>query len=281
MFFDLPAELRLKVYGAYLEDARQRRTLEKHLHVDKFNNPCCTWRWPEDLIICDRYSENELPTAKYAPWLPILAFANKQLLGEVTVFMLSTTAWFDFKYEEHKPFKIVRWFTDFLSTFPTKVVDDVATTEGFAAIKRICFPHASKYNEHRVGRVVDEKNPDITLMLKCTKLETIAMVFNFRQLVKNMWSQEPRDLEDFLDFFHFRPMLDHEGVENVYLEGVYPWNGEGRTMVCLVMFGKWIIKEFEKRGRKVNVHIHKRCGPFVGRRVGPKLVVDEEVAKAG
>jgi hypothetical protein len=154
----------------------------------------------------------------------------------------------------------------------------VATTEAFAAIKCICFPHKSKYNEHRIGRVVDEKNPDVTLMLKCTNLDTIAMVFNFRQLIKTPWAPQPRDLEDFLDFFHFEPMLEHNSVNNVYLEGVYPREGEGQTMTCLYEFGKWLIKGFRKRGREVSVHVHKRCGVFVRRSVGPKLVVDEESA---
>ena len=277
-FLDLPPELRLNVYTHLLKAAHSCQELAKHLHVDRFNNPCCTWRWPNELIICDRHSGNELPTAKYAPWLPDLAFTNKQVLGEVTICMLSTTKWFDFKYEEHKPFKIVRWFTDFLSTFPTVMVDGVATTEAFAAIKCICFPHKSKYNEHRIGRVVDEKNPDVTLMLKRTNLDTIAMVFNFRQLIKTPWAPQPRDLEDFLDFFHFEPMLEHNSVNNVYLEGVYPREGEGQTMTCLYEFGKWLIKGFRKRGREVSVHVHKRCGVFVRRSVGPKLVVDEESA---
>jgi len=29
------------------------------------------------------------------------------------------------------------------------------------------------------------------------------------------------------------------------------------------------------------VHVHKRCGVFVKRSVGPKLVVDEELTEAG
>ncbi|KAG9185965.1 hypothetical protein G6011_02521 [Alternaria panax] len=278
-FLELSPELRLEVYVHGLENARRDGTLAKQLHVDRFSNPCCIWRWPGELIVCDRHSEDELPTARFAPWLPDIAFASKQVLGEVTICMLSTTEWFDFKYEEHKPFKIVRWFTDFLVTFPTIMVNDMATTEAFASIKRICFPHESKYNERRVGRVVDEKNPDITLMLKCTKLETIAMVFNYRQLIGGHWAGDPRDLDDFLDFFHFGPMLEHKSIQNVYLEGVYPRYGEGRTMVCLYEFGKWLVKGFRKRSREVNVHVYTRRGPFMGRHVGPKLVVDEEVAK--
>ena len=32
--------------------------------------------------------------------------------------MPESTEWFEFKYEEAKPFKIVRWFTGFLATYP-------------------------------------------------------------------------------------------------------------------------------------------------------------------
>lgn len=36
-FVQLPAELRLKIYTAYLKDAR----VTKHLHYDAFRKPCC------------------------------------------------------------------------------------------------------------------------------------------------------------------------------------------------------------------------------------------------
>jgi hypothetical protein len=76
--------------------------------------------------------------------------------------MLQTTEWYDFKYEESKPFKIVRWFTDFLSTLPTILdKDGQETTQGFASIKRINFPHEHRYNERRIGKVINEQNPDI------------------------------------------------------------------------------------------------------------------------
>ncbi|CAE6997397.1 hypothetical protein CFE70_000477 [Pyrenophora teres f. teres 0-1] len=275
-FLLLPAELRLKVYTEYLETASIESELKKHLHTDRFHKPCCIWTWPSELTICDRQSDSELPTAKYAPWLPALAITNKQVLGEVTICMLQSTEWFEFKYEEAKPFKIVTWFRNFLATFPRVVVAGLETTEGFAAIKKLNFPHAGKYNEHRVGRVIDEDNPDICLMLKCRQLDTMAMSFNWRQLVNNFYSRQPRELEEFLDFFHFRPILEHGSVRNVYLEGVYPRDGEARTLECMDGFAKWLVRGFRARGREVNVHVHKRWGIFHHRKVGKKVVLQEE-----
>ncbi|KAI4607658.1 hypothetical protein J4E83_009555 [Alternaria metachromatica] len=264
------------VFEAYLENARNTSSLAKHLHVDNYNNPCCTWRWPDDLIICDRNAGDEMATATFAPWLPALAFANKQLLSEVTLFMLSTTEWFDFKYDAKKPFKITRWFADFLSTFPAVTIDGVATTQGFAAIKRINFPHV-KYIPYTRANYDIDGNLDIPLMLKCTQLDTIAMSFHWIQLVDRAYTQyqRPRDLEDFLDAFHFRPMLEHCGVRKVYLEGVNHLQGGQQRLACLYEFGEWLVKGYRKRGREVNVHINERRQRFDGRTVGPKLVVED------
>ncbi|KAI4613917.1 hypothetical protein J4E80_006605 [Alternaria sp. BMP 0032] len=264
------------VFEAYLENARNASSLAKHLHVDNYNNPCCTWRWPDDLIICDRNAGDEMATAKVAPWLPALAFANKQLLSEVTLFMLSTTEWFDFKYDSKKPFKIARWFADFLSTFPAVTINGLATTQGFAAIKRINFPHV-KYRAHvRTKHDIDE-NLDISLMLKCTQLDTIAMSFHWIQLVHDayQWNQRPRDLEDFLDAFKFRPMLEHGWVKKVYLEGVNHLQGGEWRLACLYKFGEWLVKGYRKRGREVDVHVSERRQRFNGRTVGQELVVED------
>jgi hypothetical protein len=109
--------------------------------------------------------------------------------------MLKTTDWFDILYESDKPLKIAKWFTCFLSTFPNY--------EAFKAIKRLNCPHAYQYNENRTGKVIDEQNPDIQLMLRCPNLEIVAMTFNLRVLT-NWWTdsmEPPRDLDDFQTFF--------------------------------------------------------------------------------
>lgn len=95
----------------------ERRRLNKHPHTDRYGKSCCVWRWPTGLIIYDRHFGKEIPNAKYAPWLPSLTFVNKQILGEVSIWMLQTNEWFELKYEEGRPFKIVAWFADFLFTF--------------------------------------------------------------------------------------------------------------------------------------------------------------------
>ncbi|KAI2486457.1 hypothetical protein Ptr902_00590 [Pyrenophora tritici-repentis] len=279
-FLLLPAELRLKMYTEYLKAASIEGKLKKHLHTDHFGKACCMWTWPSELTICDRKSESELPTAKYAPWLPVLAFTNKQVLGEVTICMLQSTEWFIFKYEEAKLFKIVTWFANCLATFPRIVANGLETTEGFAVIRKLDFPHASRYHEHCVGPVVDEKNPDICLMLECGQLDTIAMSFHWRRLVKDFDTRQPRELEDFLDFFHFRPMLEHESMKNVYLERVYPRDEEERTLECMDEFAKWLVRGYRARGREVNVYVHKRWRVFHHMTVGKKVVVEEE-KKAG
>jgi hypothetical protein len=119
-------------------------------------------------------------------------------------------------------------------------------------------------------------------MLKCTELDTIAMGFNWRQLnirtpgVGSLIVISPRDLEEFLDFYHFRPMLEHKGVKSVHLEGVHPRGEPGMTLDCLVEFGK-LVKGFrEKQGREVDVYINKRWKIFEKRSLGEKLVVQGE-----
>jgi hypothetical protein len=111
-------------------------------------------------------------------------------------------------------------------------------------------------------------------MLKCGELDTIGMAFNFREITTHNYTK-PRDLDNFLDHFHFRPMLEHKGVKNVHLEGVYPRFGEGNSLKCLEKFGKWLVKGFKEQGRDVNVYINKRRKIFERRTVGTKVVLEE------
>ena len=111
-------------------------------------------------------------------------------------------------------------------------------------------------------------------MLKCNELEAIGMAFNFREITTEGFTK-PRDLDDFLDHFHFRPMLEHKGVKNVHLEGVYPRHGEGNSPECLEKFGRWLVKGFKARGREVNVHINKRWKVFERRTMRQKVVLEE------
>jgi hypothetical protein len=118
-FLALPAELRLKVYDYYLQDERHTGNLQKYQHTDYHGGNCCIWNWPSTFTVCDQstHSGLVLSTARHAHWLPDLAFANRQLMGEVTIYMLKTTELFEFLYNGFNSFKIVPWFTQFLSTF--------------------------------------------------------------------------------------------------------------------------------------------------------------------
>ena len=274
-FLQLPTELQFRVYDYYLQDGGCTGNLQKYQHADPAGNACCIWRWPSELTMCDRNAGKELGlyTPKYAPWLPSLAFANKRIFGELTIYMLQTTEWFELFYNGYKPFKIVPWFTQFLSTFHKD--------EAFKSIKRIDFPNAYRYNECRAGKVIDEQNPDVQLMLRCTNLDTIAMTFEWLKLIaqdrNGYWDMIPRDLDDFLEFYQLHPMLEHKSVKRVYLAGIHPYEEEGDTLQCLDEFAKWIVKGFEKKqGRVVDVYMHKRNTTFAGRAVGTKMVFEDE-----
>jgi hypothetical protein len=127
--------------------------------------------------MCDRGPGTCLPICKMTAWLPALALTSKKMHDEVIKFMLETTGWIDFMYQERKPVKIASRFAEFLSAFP----------DGQAAgvVKRINFPHEHRYNERRVGKVIDEQNPVVQLMLKRPKLETVAMTFHWTKLVED------------------------------------------------------------------------------------------------
>jgi hypothetical protein len=269
-FLEIPPEIRLQIYKHYLEGERKHEKLLSlmHTYTEEFNQPFGAWNWPHELTIRDRQSGNGLSTTKMAPWLPLLAFVNKQLLGEVTIHMLKTTDWFDILYESDKPFKIAKWFTYFLSSFPNY--------EAFKAIKRLNFPHAYQYNEYRTGKVIDEQNPDIQLMLRCPNLEIMAMTFNLRVLT-NWWTEQPRDLGDFLHFFQIRPILEHRNIKQIHLEVnlLSEWvEVDATQMKCLEEFGRWIIEGFrEKQNRTVDVYINKRTEALETRTVGEKVIV--------
>jgi hypothetical protein len=240
-FLQLPAELRINVYKHYIvaENSLEKSTRLRHGYGPE--TYCCVWNWPQQLRVCDQGSRTPLATSRFAPWLPNLAFTNTQTHDEVTVHMLETTDWFDFSYSEFKDFRIVPWFINFLSTFPDN--------EGFNAIKRINFPREYSYNAFRAGKLIDERNPNVQLMLRCPKLEIMAMTFKWHTLT-SCWHTTPRDLEDLLNHFQLRPMLEHKHVKQVHLEGVYVCEGEGGvTLLCLEHFAKWIVKGFrEKQG---------------------------------
>lgn len=229
--------------------------------------------------MCDRGPDPCLPITKLTAWLPSLALTNKKMHDEVTKYMLETTGWIDFMYQEHRPVKIAFRFAEFLAAFPDE--------EAAKAVKRINFPHEHRYNERRVGKVIDEQNPDVQLMLACPKLETGGMTFYWSKCVsrdREHYSEtKPRELEDSLDFFHLHPMLEHKNVKQVHLEGIHLKYGEGDgKLKCLEAFAKWTVEGFrEKQDREVEVFLFKRWRRWECRSVGKRFVVDmqEKVVK--
>lgn len=71
---------------------RDAGRLSKHRHHDTFGNPCCFWRYPDELIVCDEQNQARCtdPQSGRRPpiWLPSLAFTSKTFMGEVLVHML-------------------------------------------------------------------------------------------------------------------------------------------------------------------------------------------------
>lgn len=132
-FLSLPPEIRCQIIHQYLHLEREAGGMAKCLHYDEWRNACCVWYWPTNLIICDRHAATELPPPQFPPWLPSLAYGCKQMLGEVGVEMLKTTARFEFKYVWYREFRIVPWFMRFLASIPAN--------EGFEAIREVNFPH--------------------------------------------------------------------------------------------------------------------------------------------
>jgi hypothetical protein len=271
-FQELPAELRLEVYTRYLAaESKTSGGISTRRHQDRFGNACCVWNWPLQLAVCDHTFVPLLDTSTLAPLLPSLAFANKQIYDELVLHMLQTTEMCSLLYIEHKPVKIATCFKNFL--------DKYSKAEAINAIKYLNFPRIHHYNETRVGRVIDERNPDIELMLRCPRLETIRMTFKWPALLSQepsyYWQRVPRSLDNFLDHFQLRPMLGHPSLKQVYLEGIFDIDKEA-DLVCLEQFAKWVVKGFrEGQGRVVDVYLHRRDHHWVGGEpVGEKVVGD-------
>jgi hypothetical protein len=117
------------------------------------------------LAACDHTFAPGLDNSNFASLFPSLAFTNKQIYDELVIHMLQTTEPLSFLYNEHKPVKIRTCFRNLLAKYPKD--------QAFNVIKHLNFPHTHHYNETRVGRVIDERNPDIELMLRCPRLVAI------------------------------------------------------------------------------------------------------------
>ena len=87
-FLALAAELRSNIIDHYLIEEVREGNIAKALHHDNFGSACCIWNWPDELIVCDKDTSQDLPHTMFPRWLPNLALTNHQMRGEVIVHML-------------------------------------------------------------------------------------------------------------------------------------------------------------------------------------------------
>ncbi|KAF2437589.1 hypothetical protein P171DRAFT_373288 [Karstenula rhodostoma CBS 690.94] len=263
-FLEFPPEIRSKIIDYSLLGDLDSGTLEKAMHHDDFSNPCCVWNWPDQLIICDKEKESDLPNTMFPKWLPHLALTNHQMRGEVLVHMLKTTDCVTLKYDKDLPVKIAPWFSKFLATFPAN--------EGFEAVRNLNFPHIHWYNYNDDGMTL-APNPDVELMLQCPNLERIGMTFHFKRIAffhpYDEWN--PMALNRFLSWWKLRPMLGCDNLKHVYIGGIMWHSGhmaqDGDPLQTLRDFGAWLRESFAEKkpeGQKVLVTLHPRYGAFRG-----------------
>jgi hypothetical protein len=129
----------------------------------------------------------------------------------------------------------VPWFDSFLATFPNN--------DGFKTIKQINFPREYTHNAFKAGRVIDERNPNVQLMLRCPSLDIMATTFKWHVLTicspVQYCNYVHKNIDDLLNQSQLRPMLDHPSLKQVRLEGLYVSEGkEGDPLRCLEEFAK-------------------------------------------
>lgn len=173
---DLPAELRLQILHEYLILESEAGRLSSHRHYDEWRNPCCFWDFPKVLIACNNQDSSTFPPPETARaprgWLPALAFTNKDMLGEVAVYMLQKTKRFDLKYMySRKKFKIATWLRKFLEALP----DD----EGLDALRYLNLPHMHWFNHICSPALIE--NPSIDLAVACRNRHDLPLIQGHNQ----------------------------------------------------------------------------------------------------
>ncbi|KAF2635206.1 hypothetical protein P280DRAFT_412075, partial [Massarina eburnea CBS 473.64] len=268
-FLDVCPEVRQEIIHHYLHNERATGTMNKCLHYDDWNSKCCVWEWPEQLIICDKESADELPPPWMALWLPGMAFTSKGMLAEVAVQMFRTTRSIDFKYHPDHRFKVVKWLSKFLDT-----------VGGWNVIKGVCFPHIHRYENVRGGIVINSTNPDVDFMKRCANLERISLTFHCSAM--NSWPLDDgmrvhKSLDSVLDYFQLRPILDCPNLKTIFLDGIKPNFGlqlqfPDNSLKTLKDLGNWLFDEYKKvHGREIEVMLHERYGKYRGVQTGVVL----------
>ncbi|KAF2123368.1 hypothetical protein P153DRAFT_371694 [Dothidotthia symphoricarpi CBS 119687] len=279
LFLQLPPELRVNVMHEYLLLESEKESLGGLQHYDVYWNRCCVWDYPEVLIACDNQEPAAFPPPETgrAPqgWLPALAFANKQMLGEVVVHMLERTERYDLKYEYREPrSKIATWFRRFLESIPN----------GQNAIKYLNFPHMSWFNHMCTPPA--PTNPSVELMVACRRLRKVDMTFHASKLTLpdpgNAGHFLPRPVQDVITYFCLESIFQCENLEQVHFDGIhYQLRHGGRPgdLATLTELARWMKMGFliERNGVKdVEIDVHERFGQWEGRTPGTVLVLSDE-----
>ncbi|KAJ4299813.1 hypothetical protein N0V90_005059 [Kalmusia sp. IMI 367209] len=255
-FMRFPAEVRAEIIEWNLLEEIEEDMKFATIDYDGFSRERCNW--PEELIICDKASEEELPNTMFPKWLPNLALTSHQMRGEVVVHMLKTTTRVTIKSNRKQPVKIAPWFGQFLATFP----------DGFTSVHDLHFPQMHWYNFYR-DVPANATNPDVDLMLQCPNLSRVGMTFHVHNIITydndGEWPR-PLSLDAFLDVWKLEPMLGCKSLTHVYISGiVHPFcRVNGNQLQVLRDFGKWLRESFAEKMQKVTVHLYPRFYPFRG-----------------
>ena len=252
-FLDLPAELRESVVHYHVLNELETGTLRRCIHWDYFNNPCCVWSWPSELILCDKATEAELPDLVRPEFLPPLALLNVELRNEVANVMLRSTKAITIKYRAADPVKIIPWLGKFLSSL------SVDEHSGFNAVHALNFPHLHWKS--------DKHDHEVALMRHCPKLWKFSMTTHASRIrdCNIDGDSNPISVDSFLHRFHLRGILDCESLARVDIDGIETKGGyDFDQLQTLRDFGKWLREGFEAKGKAIEVRLHSRMGAYRG-----------------
>ncbi|KAH3944205.1 hypothetical protein HBI56_034130 [Parastagonospora nodorum] len=272
----LPAELRLQILHKYLILESEAGRLSKHRHYDEWQNPCCFWDFPKVLVACDNQDPGTFPPPETARaprgWLPALAFTNKDMLGEVAVYMLQKTKRFDLKYMySQKKFKIATWLRKFLEALPNN--------EGLDAVRYLNFPHMHWFNHLCYPASID--NPSIDLAVACRNLKQIDMTFHWSKVTVDDPHRgiRPTPIKDLVARFCLEDILKCEKLEYIYLDGAYGLARRGgmpQHLDALGNLAKWFLHGFlVRQEREIKVEVVRRSGAWKGRQAGTMVKLNQ------
>jgi hypothetical protein len=251
-FFDLPLEIRTKVYNEYLLAERNLRTFKGCLHHDNWGSPCCVWNYPKELILCDKEHTNQLPDLVRPGWLPPLALVNFALRNEVTNFMLRRTETITLKYYSGMPAKIIPWLGKFLKSLTGK--DGVS---GLNAVHSLTFPH--------IHRMYDTNENIVRLMRACPKLWHVSMTFHALAL---QWeygdgTSYEYKLDAFLKQWKLEGMAECAELKRLDFDAIRIKYGIS-SFTPLREFATYLHERCQEKGRDVEIRLHERSEAFQG-----------------